>query len=112
MVCRPLAPRLDAVRSRSGAMRHGRAAMTSALIAYLAAVAALQVLRTTTGHPRPAALAVSPAELWRGEAWRLVTSALPISRLAAPEFVGMVVAVVLAVRAFGLRVFWIAAALG
>lgn len=86
--------------------------MLSALVLYLLAVAALQVLRTATGHPRPATLAVSPAELWRGEVWRLVTSALPISRVAALELAGMVVAVVLAVRAFGIGVFWIAAALG
>src|SRR4051812_8305586 len=111
MVRRAPAPRLGAFRSRSGALRHRGAGMT-ALIAYLAAVAALQLVRTATGHPRPAALAVSPAELARGEAWRLLTSALPISRLAALELVGMVGAVALAVRAFGVGVFWIAAAAG
>src|SRR4051794_3703111 len=82
------------------------------IAAYLAAVAALAAVRATAGRPRPAALAVGPAQLWRGEAWRLVTSALPVGRLAGLELLGTAVAVVLAARAFGPAVFWIAAALG
>ena len=84
----------------------------SLLVAYLVAVGALQLVRALTGQPHPAVLAVSPAQLARGEVWRLATSALPVSRFAFLEIAGAVTAIALAVRAFGLGVFAIAAVLG
>ena len=94
---------------RAGAWR-GRGGVAAAV--WLAAVAAIAILRSTDGWPRVAALASSPEDVVTGRLWSLLTSGLIVTQPAGVQIAAAALLVAAAVPLLGGGGFWLAATAG
>ena len=85
-----------------------RASLTTALLAWLAAVVVIAALRVGDHTPGIAGFASTPDLIADGHLWTLLTSAMPVSRYPFAEIAGMVAAIWGVWRVAGIGAVWLA----
>ena len=85
-----------------------RRTLTALLIAWLAAVVVIAITRASAGVPQLRGLASTPELVAHGRLWTLLSSALPVSGLAALEIAGLAITLYAVWRIAGIGAVWVA----
>jgi hypothetical protein len=82
------------------------------VVAYVVAVAIVELARSAYGHPRAADLGSSPAGVAAGRVWELLTSGFVVAGEPLAQLAGLALVAAVVVQRLGAGAFWRAALAG